>query len=220
MITGESVGRKSEVMRLSEALSTSRAASASRPPGGAATALAQIIRLVREAQATKPLIQRLADLVAAHSSRQSLLSLRSQAVLSGWLGDALIAAVPVLVIACPCALGLATPTAVTVGIGMGAEHGILIREAAALESPPRVVIFDTLGTSPRASLRSPRSSADRSREVSASPPPLRRPRAPAGARLVEYAQPGIDLPRRGLRGDQWRGVPLRQRSRGHRRFAR
>lgn len=119
---------------------------------GAETALAQIIRLVRDAQATKPPIQRLADLVAAYFVPTVIVI--ALGTVAGWLltghswQDALIAAVSVLVIACPCALGLATPTAVTVGTGMGAEHGILIREAAALEVAGRLsaVVFDKTGT--------------------------------------------------------------------------
>ncbi|NLO06242.1 MAG: heavy metal translocating P-type ATPase [candidate division WS1 bacterium] len=119
---------------------------------GAETTLSQIIRLVREAQATKPPIQRLADLVAAYFVPAVIgivLVTTAAWVLTGrgW-EPALIAAVSVLVIACPCALGLATPTAVTVGTGLGAEHGILIRDAAALEIAGRLtaVVFDKTGT--------------------------------------------------------------------------
>ncbi len=119
---------------------------------GADTALQQIVRLVREAQGTKPPIQRIADTVAAYFVPAVILIALGTVV--AWVvtghgaEPALIAAVSVLVIACPCALGLATPTAVTVGTGMGAEHGILIREAAALEVAGRLtaVVFDKTGT--------------------------------------------------------------------------
>ncbi|MBU0607495.1 MAG: heavy metal translocating P-type ATPase, partial [Armatimonadetes bacterium] len=122
------------------------------------TVLQEIVRLVQQAQATKPPIQRLADRIAA----VFVPTIIAIAVLTflGWLfwgwqttghadvTRALINAVSVLVIACPCALGLATPTAVMVGTGLGAENGILIREAAALEMVGRLdtIIFDKTGT--------------------------------------------------------------------------
>jgi Cu+-exporting ATPase len=119
---------------------------------GAETALAQIIKLVREAQGTRPPIQRLADTVAAYFV-PAVIGI-AVLTLAGWLiagadfETALVNAVSVLVIACPCALGLATPTAVMVGTGVGAEHGILIRQAAALEGVGRLtsVVFDKTGT--------------------------------------------------------------------------
>jgi Cu+-exporting ATPase len=119
---------------------------------GSEMVLQQIIRLVQEAQGTKPPIQRLADVVAAYFVPAVI----TVAVLTfaGWMiagagfERALIDAVAVLVIACPCALGLATPTAVMVGTGLGAEHGILIRQTSALEAVGRLdtVIFDKTGT--------------------------------------------------------------------------
>ncbi len=125
---------------------------------GKDTVLQEIVRLVREAQATKPPIQRLADRIAA----VFVPTIIAVALLTflGWLfwdwqttghsdvTRALINAVSVLVIACPCALGLATPTAVMVGTGLGAENGILIREAAALEAVGALdtIIFDKTGT--------------------------------------------------------------------------
>ncbi|HUS80201.1 MAG TPA: heavy metal translocating P-type ATPase, partial [Armatimonadota bacterium] len=97
---------------------------------GADTALQQIVELVRQAQGTKPPIQRLADVVAAYFV-PAVIAI-ALLTFTGWLlighasfERALVAAVSVLVIACPCALGLATPTAVMVGTGLGAEHGIL-----------------------------------------------------------------------------------------------
>ncbi|MGC9318447.1 MAG: heavy metal translocating P-type ATPase [Armatimonadota bacterium] len=119
---------------------------------GSETALQQIIRLVREAQGTKPPIQRIADTVSAYFVPAVILI--GILTFAGWMltghafEGAMLAAVSVLVIACPCALGLATPTAVMVGTGIGAEHGVLIRQAAALEAVGRldVVVFDKTGT--------------------------------------------------------------------------
>lgn len=119
---------------------------------GSETALQQIIRLVQEAQGTKPPIQRLADTVAAYFV-PAVIAIATLTLL-GWLlagaglERALVNAVAVLVIACPCALGLATPTAVMVGTGLGADHGILIKQAAALEMVGRLdtIVFDKTGT--------------------------------------------------------------------------
>lgn len=120
---------------------------------GKDTVLQEIVRLVQEAQGTKPPIQRLADLIAAYFVPAIILI--ALLTLLGWLllghadlQRAIINAVSVLVIACPCALGLATPTAVMVGTGLGAERGILIRQAAALEAVGQLtaIIFDKTGT--------------------------------------------------------------------------
>ncbi|MFN3884512.1 MAG: heavy metal translocating P-type ATPase [Rhodocyclaceae bacterium] len=119
---------------------------------GAHTLLAGIIRLVEEAQGSKAPVQRLADKVAAIFVPVVV----SIAVLTfaGWMiayGDftyALMNAVAVLVIACPCALGLATPTAIMVGTGLGAKAGILIRNAQALELAEKIEVLavDKTGT--------------------------------------------------------------------------
>ena len=119
---------------------------------GAATMLSQIIRMVEDAQAVKAPIQRLVDRVSAVFVPVVLAI--ALATLLGWGlagGDwqaALLNAVAVLVIACPCALGLATPTAVMVGTGASARHGILIKDAEALETAHAldVVVFDKTGT--------------------------------------------------------------------------
>jgi Cu+-exporting ATPase len=119
---------------------------------GADTVLAQIIRLVEEAQASKAPIQRLADRVAGIFVPIVIIAAVLTALV--WLAVgpdpayAVIAAVSVLIIACPCALGLATPTSLLVGTGRGAELGILIRSAEALEVAGRIdtVIFDKTGT--------------------------------------------------------------------------
>jgi Cu+-exporting ATPase len=119
---------------------------------GAETMLARIVRLVEGAQASKAPVQRLADRVSAVFV-PVVLGIAALTLL-GWLlagvalADAVQAAVSVLVIACPCALGLATPTAIMVGTGIAARHGILIRDAAALEQAHAVtlVAFDKTGT--------------------------------------------------------------------------
>jgi P-type Cu+ transporter len=119
---------------------------------GADTALAQIARLVAEAQAGKAPIQRLADRVSAVFV--PIVIGLSLATLAGWLlvdGDisaAFTAAVAVLIIACPCALGLATPTALMVGTGRGAQLGIVIKGPEVLEQTRRVstVVLDKTGT--------------------------------------------------------------------------
>jgi Cu+-exporting ATPase len=119
---------------------------------GAETVLSKIIRLVEDAQAAKAPIQRLVDQVA--NVFVPVVLLIALATLLGWLWAgvgvevALIRAVAVLVIACPCALGLATPAAIMAGTGVAAEHGILIKDAQALELAHKVdtVAFDKTGT--------------------------------------------------------------------------
>ena len=120
---------------------------------GKDTALAQIIRLVEQAQGSKAPIQALADKVSAVFVPAVLviaaLTFIAWMLFSG--GDferAMISAVSVLVIACPCALGLATPTAIMVGMGKGAENGILFRNSTALEQAAKIdaVVLDKTGT--------------------------------------------------------------------------
>jgi len=119
---------------------------------GAETVLARIIRLVEDAQAAKAPIQKLVDKVSQVFVPAVLLI--ALATLLGWLlagagiETALLNAVAVLVIACPCALGLATPTAIMAGTGVAARHGILIKDAEALEIAHSVnlVAFDKTGT--------------------------------------------------------------------------
>ncbi|MGE5171784.1 MAG: heavy metal translocating P-type ATPase [Rudaea sp.] len=119
---------------------------------GSATLLAGIVRLVGEAQGSKAPIQRLADRVSGIFVPVVVAIAASTFVLSWWLaGDAtaaLVNAVAVLVIACPCALGLATPTAIIVGTGRAAQLGVLIRNAVALENAGRVtmLVVDKTGT--------------------------------------------------------------------------
>ena len=118
----------------------------------AETMLARIVRMIDAAQASKAPVQRLADQVSAVFVPVVLVL--ALVTMGGWLlagaegGQALLHAVAVLVIACPCALGLATPTAIMVGTGVAARRGILIRDAAALERAHavQVVAFDKTGT--------------------------------------------------------------------------
>jgi Cu+-exporting ATPase len=119
---------------------------------GAETTLARIIRMVETAQAAKAPIQRLVDRVSAVFVPVvlgiALLTFLGWAGVTGDWEQALINAVAVLVIACPCALGLATPTAIMAGTGVAARHGILIKDAEALEvaHAVTVVAFDKTGT--------------------------------------------------------------------------
>ncbi len=119
---------------------------------GAQSVLAQIIGLVQDAQAGKAPVQRMVDQVAAVFVPVVLAI--ALVTLLGWLWtgapmeEALLHAVAVLVIACPCALGLATPAAIMAGTGVAAQHGILIKDAQALEIAHKVdtVAFDKTGT--------------------------------------------------------------------------
>lgn len=119
---------------------------------GAESALARIIRLVEDAQAGKAPIQRTVDRVSAVFVPVviaiALVTLLGWGLASGDWNQAILNAVAVLVIACPCALGLATPTAIMAGTGVAARAGILIKDAQALESAHRIatVAFDKTGT--------------------------------------------------------------------------
>ena len=121
---------------------------------GQETMLAQIIKLVEEAQGSKAPIQRLADVVSSYFV--PIVIMLAFATFGIWYifgGEsaflfALLNTVAVLIIACPCAMGLATPTAIMVGTGKGAEHGILIKDAESLEIANKIktVVFDKTGT--------------------------------------------------------------------------
>lgn len=119
---------------------------------GAETTLSRIIRLVEDAQAAKPEIQRLVDKVSAVFVPIVIVialgTLLAWGLYTGNWEQAILNAVAVLVIACPCALGLATPTAVMAGTGVAAQHGILIKDANALELAHSItqVVFDKTGT--------------------------------------------------------------------------
>ncbi|MBI2074970.1 MAG: heavy metal translocating P-type ATPase [Candidatus Levybacteria bacterium] len=121
---------------------------------GQETMLAQIIKLVQEAQGSKAPIQRLADVISSYFVPIVIMLAIATFVVWYILGPApaflfaMLNMVAVLIIACPCAMGLATPTAIMVGTGIGAEHGILIKDAEALETAHKVktVVFDKTGT--------------------------------------------------------------------------
>jgi Cu+-exporting ATPase len=163
MLTGESVpveaGQGAEVPGASVNMGGRLIVRATRV--GADTALAQIARLVTEAQSGKAPVQRLADRVSGVFV--PVVVALAVATLGFWLGAgedagfAFMAAVAVLIIACPCALGLATPTALLVGTGRGAQLGLLIKGPEVLEATRRVdtVVLDKTGTvtSGRMSLR-------------------------------------------------------------------
>ncbi len=121
---------------------------------GKDTVLAHIVQLVQEAQGSKPPIQRFADYIASIFV-PAVLGIATLVFFLWWalgpepaLTYAILTFVAVLIIACPCALGLATPTAIMVGTGRGAEQGILIRHAEALETAHRVdtIVLDKTGT--------------------------------------------------------------------------
>ncbi len=121
---------------------------------GGDTVLAQIIKMVQEAQGSKAPVQKLVDKIAGIFVPIviviAILSLIAWVILGGGNGltQGLLALVTVLVIACPCALGLATPTAIMAGVGKGAENGILIKDAESLEQAKNVnaIILDKTGT--------------------------------------------------------------------------
>ena len=156
MLTGESMPVAKEIGQKVFAATMNKTGSFTfRATGvGAETALAQIIRLVEEAQGSKAPIQRLADRVA--SVFVPTVFVIAFVTFAIWyflpaqsnFSRALINFVSVLVIACPCALGLATPTAIMVGTGLGAQSGILIKGGEALEKIHKlsVVVFDKTGT--------------------------------------------------------------------------
>jgi len=155
MITGEPVPplkAKGDTV-VGGTISTNGVISVKAAKVGRDTVLAQIVKLVEDAQGSKPPVQRIADVAVTYFIPAVLLIAFSAFVV--WyflLGSSLLFAlttlISVLVVACPCALGLATPTAVTVGIGRGAELGILIRNGEALEKGEKVttVILDKTGT--------------------------------------------------------------------------
>ena len=122
---------------------------------GEQTMLAQIIKLVQEAQGSKAPIQRIADMISSYFVPAVLMLAVATFVVWYNFGPAdkallfaILNTVAVLIIACPCAMGLATPTAIMVGTGKGAEHGILIKDAESLETAHKIntIVFDKTGT--------------------------------------------------------------------------
>lgn len=121
---------------------------------GSDTMLSQIIKLVEAAQGSKAPIQRLADIISSYFV--PIVIMLAIATFAIWYNFgptpaylfALLNMIATLIIACPCAMGLATPTAIMVGTGIGAEHGILIKDAESLETAGKIntIIFDKTGT--------------------------------------------------------------------------
>ncbi len=156
MITGESmpVTKHPDDQVIGATLNTSGSLVYRATNVGSDTVLAQIVRMVQEAQGSKAPIQRLVDLIS--SRFVPLVLILAAITFVAWfalgpqpsLTFALVSTITVLIIACPCAMGLATPTAIMVGTGKAAETGILIRGGAALEQAGKVdtVIFDKTGT--------------------------------------------------------------------------
>ncbi|CAI9121580.1 heavy metal translocating P-type ATPase [Brytella acorum] len=154
MLTGESLPvLKEQGSRIIGGTLNANGALRARATGvGADTALARIVKMVQQAQGSKAAVQRLADRISSVFV-PTVIAIAAVTFLAGWAitGSAtwsLVSAVSVLVIACPCSLGLATPTAIMVGTGQGAHHGILFRNADALEHAQKLttIIFDKTGT--------------------------------------------------------------------------
>ncbi len=156
MLTGEPlpVGKSPGDEVIGSTLNTSGTFTFRATRVGSKTALAQIVRLVEQAQGARPPIARLADFIASWFV-PAVIAIAGVTfvvwLLAGpqpALNYALVNAIAVLVIACPCALGLATPTAVMVGTGKGAQNGVLIRDGASLETAHklRTIVLDKTGT--------------------------------------------------------------------------
>jgi Cu+-exporting ATPase len=172
---------------------------------GGETALAQIVRLVEQAQGSKAPIQRIADRVSANFVSVVIaigaLSFAAWLLSGSGFTSAMLAFVAVLIIACPCALGLATPTAIMVGPGRGAEMGILVRGAEALETARRLdtVVLDKTGTVTRGEPEVTDVVAigdDANRLLALAAAAESRSEHPLGAAIVRHAQErGLDLQR-------------------------
>ena len=186
---------------------------------GEETALAQIARLVADAQSGKAPIQRLVDRIS--SVFVPIVLALSLATLAGWLvvtgdpTDAFSAAVAVLIIACPCALGLATPTALMVGTGRGAQLGILIKGPEVLERTRRIttVVLDKTGTVTEGRMALAGVTPARRREPRRRSPARRRRRSRVGA--SDRAGGRRRCARRARRAAAGDGIP--QRAGGRRR---
>ncbi len=153
MVTGESMPVEKQVggKVIGGTINTNRTFLMKAERVGSETLLAQIVKMVGEAQRSRAPIQRLADLVSAYFVPAVIVV----AVIAfivwlvfGSLAYAIVAAVSVLIIACPCALGLATPMSIMVGTGHGAKNGVLVKKAEALETLERVnaMVIDKTGT--------------------------------------------------------------------------
>ncbi len=156
MVTGESlpVEKKKDDLVIGATINQSGAFEMVTMKVGSETFLAQIIELVKQAQGSRAPIQKLTDQVASVFVPTVILIALATFLLWFNLGPqpqflyALVSTISVLIIACPCALGLATPTSIMVGVGKGAENGILVKDAEALERASKIntVIFDKTGT--------------------------------------------------------------------------
>jgi len=154
MITGESIPaeKKKNDMVIGATINKTGSFKFKATKVGSETALAQIIKLVQEAQSSKAPIQKLADKVAGIFVPAvliiGLLSFISWILIGKGLSFALERFITVIIIACPCALGLATPTAVMMGTGLAAKHGIIIKKAETLQKARKIstIIFDKTGT--------------------------------------------------------------------------
>jgi Cu+-exporting ATPase len=205
MITGESVPVEKEGgARLIGATVNGTGALVMRAERvGSETMLAQIVQLVSQAQRTRAPIQRLADKVAGWFVPTVLAASVITFVAWGILGPeprfahAIVNAVAVLIIACPCALGLATPMAIMVGTGRGAHAGVLIKNAEALETMEKVdtVVFDKTGTLTEGKLRVMRVSAvDAFGKEEALPAPARQARQDELLRLAASLERASEHP--------------------------
>ncbi len=153
MVTGESmpVEKQSGSKVIGGTINGNRSFLMKAQKVGSETLLAQIVKMVGEAQRSRAPIQRLADIVSAYFVPAVILvAIIAFAVwlILGSFADAVVAAVSVLIIACPCALGLATPMSIMVGTGHGAKNGVLIKKAEALETLEKVnaIVVDKTGT--------------------------------------------------------------------------
>lgn len=154
MITGESIPIDKEVDALVIGATMNKSGSflMKATKVGEDTMLSQIVKLVEDAQGSKSPIQRMADTVSSYFVPAvliiSVLTFIGWVLLTGSFVNGLVSMIAVLVIACPCAMGLATPTAIMVGTGLGAERGILIKDATSLEIAHKIdtIVFDKTGT--------------------------------------------------------------------------
>lgn len=153
MVTGESipVEKQAGSKVIGGTINTNRSFLMKAERVGGETLLAQIVKMVGEAQRSRAPIQRLADIVSAYFVPAVILVAAIAFIvwfLFGSLSYAIVAAVSVLIIACPCALGLATPMSIMVGTGHGAKNGVLVKKAEALETLEKVhaIIVDKTGT--------------------------------------------------------------------------
>ncbi|HEX7018181.1 MAG TPA: heavy metal translocating P-type ATPase [Patescibacteria group bacterium] len=154
MVTGESLPVAKQVgdTVIGSTINTAGSFTMTATKVGSETMLANIIELVKQAQGSQPPIQKLVDTISAYFVPivifLSLLAFSFWLLIGSSFAFAVVTMISVLIIACPCALGLATPTSLMVGMGKGAELGVLIRDAQALEVANKIttIVFDKTGT--------------------------------------------------------------------------